>query len=109
MVATNASGLADVGAGGCGVITRISDDDPAVLRYLSGHGIAVGTHVRVLERHEGPGVVSVAVTSADDDAAPAGARAALGAVATEERIDLGLAAARTIWLGADAHQSSVRT
>ena len=109
MVATNASGLADVGAGGCGVITRISDDDPAVLRYLSGHGIAVGTHVRVLERHEGPGVVSVAVTSANDDAAAAGAHAALGAVATEERIDLGLAAARTIWLGADAHQSSVRT
>lgn len=92
MVATSARSLTEVGAGGCGVITRISDDDPAVLRYLSEHGLEVGTHLRVLKVPQGAGVIRI---EAHRDGAP-------------EHIDLGIAAAHTIWLASDEHRASIR-
>jgi len=49
-------------AGEQGVFVRVSDSDPAMLRYLSEHGIAPGDRVRVLERQPfgGPLLVSFA-------------------------------------------------
>lgn len=97
MVATSAHSLAEVEPGGCGTITRISDDDPGVLRYLTGHGIGLGSHVTVRDRHDGAGVVSISRTTAD------------GAAAGEVALDLGLAAAQAIWLTADEHTATVAT
>jgi len=91
MVTTPARALAQVEPDSCGRITRISDDDPEVLRYLTGHGIDVGSHVRVLDRHEGAGVLRI-----ERDG-------------HEEPIDLGLAAAEAIWLAADDHRASITT
>ena len=105
MVVTKTRELAEAGPGGCGVITRISDDDPQVLRYLTGHGIEVGTHVRVLDVQPGAGVVRIEVERAG---APEHAAEPI-VEQTAEQIDLGLAAAQTIWLAADPHRTSVRT
>lgn len=43
-----------------GVFVRVSDSDPEMLRYLSGHGIAPGDRLRVIERQPfgGPLLVS---------------------------------------------------
>lgn len=91
MQPTSARALAQAEPGSCGRVSRISDDDPEVLRYLTGHGIDVGTHLRVLDRHEGAGVLRL-----ERDGGPA-------------PIDLGLAAAEAIWLAADDHRASVTT
>ncbi|MGC0272534.1 metal-dependent transcriptional regulator [Pseudactinotalea sp. Z1739] len=99
MVATSARMLSEVESGACGTIARISDDDPAVLRYLTGHGIEVGTHLRVHDRQEGAGVVRIVAEPL---------RAAGGDDKPAERTDLGMVAARTIWLAADSHRASIR-
>lgn len=41
--------LAALPVGGRGVLTRVSDSDPAMLRYLAEHAIAVGDRVEVLD------------------------------------------------------------
>lgn len=109
MVTTSATPLTAVEPDACGTITRISDDDPSVLRYLTGHGIEVGTHLKVVDRQEGAGVVSVGVAVADDDAPVAGTPAPEGSSSAggADAVDLGLAAAGAIWLAADDHPTSI--
>lgn len=112
MVTTSARLLSDVEPGACGTITRISDDDPSVLRYLTGHGIDVGTHVRVRDRHDGAGVVriqadrSVVASTGAGSGIDSGIDSGSGQASA---IDLGVAAAEAIWLAADAHPASVTT
>jgi DtxR family Mn-dependent transcriptional regulator len=47
--------------GECGVFVRVSDSDPAMLRYLSDQGIAVGDDLEMVERQpfEGPCTVRI--------------------------------------------------
>lgn len=54
--------LEAVEVGGSGVFCRISDSDPAMLRYLTDRGIELGAVVEVLERQpfEGPVTIRVA-------------------------------------------------
>ncbi len=56
--------LSSLDRGACGVIVRVSDSDPRMLRYLSDHGIALGDRVEVLERapFDGPLTVRVGPT-----------------------------------------------
>ncbi len=59
--------LTELPDGAEGTITRISDEHPDMLRYFDGLGIAPGVRVRVLERRDFAGTVSVRVHG--DDAA----------------------------------------
>lgn len=53
--------LDTLAAGECGVLARVSDADPAILRYLTAQGIRLGDSVEVLERAPfgGPLVVRI--------------------------------------------------
>ncbi|TSD96100.1 manganese-binding transcriptional regulator MntR [Skermania sp. ID1734] len=73
--------LSDFRDGESGRIARISDADPAMLRYFDSVGIALDTVVRVVERRDFAGTMSVQIGSAGG--AP---------------IDLGNPAAQSIWL-----------
>ena len=42
--------LASLEAGATGVLARVSDADPEILRYLAARGIAPGSHLEVMER-----------------------------------------------------------
>ena len=86
-------------------VARISDADPALLRYLASVGLVLDSHVVVVERRPGVGTVAVRVTPppvtpVPDDATPGagippGSDAARPAAAT---IDLAEVAAVSIWL-----------
>ena len=69
--------------GEAGVVARISDADPEMLRYFDSIGISLDSRLRVLTRREFAGMISVAVESAD------------GAPTT---VDLGSPAAQAIWM-----------
>lgn len=73
--------LSDFVDGESGRVARISDSDPAMLRYFDSVGIALDTEVCIIERRDFAGTVSVRIGS--DSAAP---------------IDLGSIAAQAIWL-----------
>ncbi|MCQ4119390.1 metal-dependent transcriptional regulator [Rhodococcus tibetensis] len=72
--------LSDFGNGESGRIARISDSDPAMLRYFDSVGVALDVEVTVLERRDYAGTVSVRL-----DAGP-------------DSVDLGSPAAQAIWL-----------
>ena len=57
--------LADLEPGGSGVFARVSDSDPAMLRYLSARGIAPGDRFEVLERQPFDGPLTVRFASGD--------------------------------------------
>jgi DtxR family Mn-dependent transcriptional regulator len=42
--------LADLEPGACGLFVRISDSDPAMLRYLGERGVTPGARLEVVER-----------------------------------------------------------
>jgi DtxR family transcriptional regulator, Mn-dependent transcriptional regulator len=50
------SALSSLDAGACGVLVRVSDAEPEMLRYLADRGIAPGDHFEVIERQpfDGP-------------------------------------------------------
>ncbi|GIG27557.1 metal-dependent transcriptional regulator [Cellulomonas marina] len=81
---------ADVAAPGEGQVVRISDADPALLRYLEGVGVVLDARVRVLDRPAAAGVVGLAV---------------LGPDGPGREVDLGPAAAAAIWLAAPGEGS----
>ncbi|MDP5227273.1 MULTISPECIES: metal-dependent transcriptional regulator [Arthrobacter] len=60
--------LSELDEGHHGSITRISDDDPELLRYLSREGIDVDTHVEVGPRKPFSGALQVLVSTADGGA-----------------------------------------
>jgi DtxR family Mn-dependent transcriptional regulator len=86
---SDAVNLADLAVGAAGTIARISDEDPALLRYLGAHGIVLDTHVTVRERVEVAGVLVLGRERGGTDARD---------VSTE----LGVLAARSIWVVPDA-------
>jgi DtxR family Mn-dependent transcriptional regulator len=72
--------------GDSGVVARISDADPEMLRYFDSVGISLDSRLRVLARRDFAGMISVAVEKpgpSDDD------------VTT---VDLGSPAAEAIWV-----------
>lgn len=57
--------LADLAAGESGVINRISDSDPEMLRYFQEIGIALDRTVTVVEKRPFAGTISVSVDDGD--------------------------------------------
>ncbi len=53
--------LADLEPGDRGRLARVSDADPAMLRYLDAHGIALGAQCEVLERQPFDGPLTVRI------------------------------------------------
>ncbi|HLT59874.1 MAG TPA: metal-dependent transcriptional regulator [Microlunatus sp.] len=84
--------LSDVEPGDCGYIARILDDDAELLRYLDEQRLVLDTHVTVDEHRRFAG--SLAIT-----------RSLVGE--EPRRLDLGLAAAESIWLTTTPHQHRV--
>jgi DtxR family transcriptional regulator, Mn-dependent transcriptional regulator len=78
--------LATLSPGACGTVDRVSDDDPALLRYFDELGVRLGTHLRVERVRDYAGVVAVSRRSADG---------------SESLVDLPAAAADAIWLAPD--------
>ncbi|AVP68358.1 metal-dependent transcriptional regulator [Prescottella equi] len=74
--------LSDYQDGESGRVARISDADPAMLRYFDSVGIALDTDITVIERRDFAGTVSIR----------------LGADPATGNIDLGNPAAQAIWL-----------
>ncbi|MFC0447249.1 metal-dependent transcriptional regulator [Rhodococcus jostii] len=72
--------LSDFVNGESGRIARISDSDPAMLRYFDSVGVALDVTVTVLERRDYAGTVSIRLDTEDDS------------------IELGNPAAQAIWL-----------
>ncbi len=77
--------LAHVSAGTQGVVARISDADPAVLRTLAEQGIDLDVGIELLARDERTGAIRVRTTDTDGTTAP-------------EPLELGLAAVSSIWV-----------
>ncbi|WP_319455294.1 MULTISPECIES: manganese-binding transcriptional regulator MntR [unclassified Mycobacterium] len=73
--------------GEVGVVARISDADPEMLRYFDSVGISLDSRLRVLARRDFAGMISVAVEN----------KAAQGNV-TVSTVDLGSPAAQAIWV-----------
>ncbi|GAA2050530.1 metal-dependent transcriptional regulator [Williamsia deligens] len=71
--------LADFGPGSGGLVARIADTDPAMLRYFDSIGIALDRRIDVVEQRPFAGTVSVCVDNGDP-------------------IDLGDPATRAIWV-----------
>lgn len=82
--APRARTLVDFADGECGVVARISDSDPAMLRYFDTIGIALDVTITVIERRDYAGTLSVRLGDPDDAAAGA--------------VELGTPAAEAIWL-----------
>ncbi|WP_164874121.1 metal-dependent transcriptional regulator [Rhodococcus spongiicola] len=74
--------LSDFQDGDSGRVARISDADPAMLRYFDSVGIALDTEITVVERRDFAGTVSIR----------------LGADPACDTVDLGNPAAQAIWL-----------
>jgi DtxR family Mn-dependent transcriptional regulator len=73
--------------GDAGIVARISDADPEMLRYFDSVGISLDSRLRVLARRDFAGMISVAVEnpgSIDDD--------------DVTTVDLGSPAAEAIWV-----------
>lgn len=73
--------------GDTGVIARISDADPEMLRYFDSVGINLDARLQVLARRDFAGMISVAVKSADAREDGPG-----------DTVDLGSPAAEAIWI-----------
>lgn len=90
--APQAERLSQLEQGLCGTISRISDEKPELLRYLSQHGLGLDAHVRVYEVRDFAGIVSLGKTAPTDEA--------------EVPLELGITAAESIWITPDAHRRS---
>ncbi|WP_420752114.1 metal-dependent transcriptional regulator [Rhodococcus sp. O3] len=73
--------LSSFADGEFGRVARISDNDPAMLRYFDDVGIALDTEIRVIERRDFAGTVAVSIGGDPD-----------------RTVDLGNPAADAIWL-----------
>jgi DtxR family transcriptional regulator, Mn-dependent transcriptional regulator len=69
--------------GDTGVVARISDADPEMLRYFDSVGISLDSRLRIVARRDFAGMMSVTLESADG---------------TDARVDLGSPAAQAIWV-----------
>ncbi len=73
--------------GESGIVARISDADPEMLRYFDSVGITLDSRLMVLARRDFAGMISVAIKSADAKENDPGAT-----------VDLGSPAAEAIWV-----------
>ena len=73
--------------GDAGIVARISDADPEMLRYFDSVGISLDSRLRVLARRDFAGMISVAIKSADAREDDPGTT-----------VDLGSPAAEAIWI-----------
>lgn len=80
---SSAQTLAELDPGTVGVVTRISDADPDMLRYFAHVELGLDDQVEVVERREYAGIISIAWTKPD---------------AHRHEADLGLPAARAVWV-----------
>ena len=78
--------LEAVEPGACGTVDRVSDDDPALLRYFDELGVGLGTHLRVERVRDYAGVIAVARRAPDG---------------SEVLVDLPAAAGSAVWLAPD--------
>jgi DtxR family transcriptional regulator, Mn-dependent transcriptional regulator len=78
--------LGQIPPGACGTVDRVSDDDPALLRYFDELGVGLGTHLRVERVRDYAGVIAVARRAADG---------------SEALVDLPAAAGSAVWLAPD--------
>ncbi|WP_072802092.1 metal-dependent transcriptional regulator [Rhodococcoides yunnanense] len=76
-----ATRLSDYSDGQCGRVARISDSDPAMLRYFDSVGITLDLSITVLERRDYAGTVAIELGHQNTNA-----------------IDLGQRAAEAIWM-----------
>lgn len=53
--------LAELATGGTGLVARVLDDDPDLLRYLSGRALVLGSRIEVLGREPFDGTMTVRV------------------------------------------------
>lgn len=81
--------LSDFTNGESGLIARISDSDPDMLRYFDSVGVALDVSVTVLERRDFAGTVSVRLHPHADTADGA---------SDSDPVELGHPAAQSIWL-----------
>ena len=88
---SSARTLADLAPGAHGIVSRISDADPDMLRYFAHVGLGLDHCVRIVERREYAGVISIEWDAPDH-------RADDGGAATRAAVDLGLPAARAVWV-----------
>ena len=72
--------------GDAGVVARISDADPEMLRYFDSVGISLDSRLRVVARRDFAGMISVAIEAPDGSDSP------------ESTVDLGSPAAEAIWV-----------
>lgn len=80
--------LSDCANGDTGVVARISDSDPEMLRYFDTVGVALDARVTVDERRDFAGTISVSIDSAGPDSG-------------EKKLELGNPAAQSIWVVLD--------
>ncbi|MET3768577.1 DtxR family Mn-dependent transcriptional regulator [Marisediminicola sp. UYEF4] len=78
--------LLDASDGSAGAVVRISDRDPALLRYLTAEGITLDAHITVVGRRPFGGSLAVRLDGADGAA---------------RELDLGAEAAASIWISTD--------
>lgn len=62
---TAAALLADLDEGGSGIVARISDDDPEMLRYFDEVGVALDSEVRVVGKRPFAGTITITVDGGD--------------------------------------------
>lgn len=79
--------LSEAEAGTSGVIVRVNDTDPELLRYLADIDIGIGRRVRVVERLPFAGSIRIGVRSEPED--------------EEQERALGLVAAEALWMSPD--------
>lgn len=105
--------LADVTGPARVRVTRVSDEDPQTLRWLSRAGIGPGSRVSVLSNPSDAATVRVRVGAPEASSragaaalrAPADAGAARQDPATDGVVDLGILVAEAVWVRFLDHQS----
>ncbi|MDR2252788.1 MAG: metal-dependent transcriptional regulator [Bifidobacteriaceae bacterium] len=90
--------LSDAVQGARAVVERISDADPAMLRYFAGVGLVPDALVTVLERRDFAGVIVVRVEAEARDAGAARGAGEAGADGVGRRVELGDIAAAAVWV-----------
>lgn len=80
--------LSDCANGDTGVVARISDSDPEMLRYFDTVGVALDARVTVDERRDFAGTISVSIDSDEPGR-------------DERKLELGNPAAQSIWVVLD--------
>ncbi|ARC57735.1 Iron-dependent repressor IdeR [Frondihabitans sp. 762G35] len=79
--------LGEVAAGASGRVVRVHDSDPALLRYLDTLSIRVGTRLRVVERHDFAGSLTLALLGPAGEETGATELATVAAAAIRVEVD----------------------